>query len=270
MTDGGHAHVPGLDLARFHAFYESARPGEIRGPLVAALIGGGKSNLTYEESDGHSRWIVRRPPLGHVLATAHDMAREYRVITALDKTDVPVPATYALCEDPDVIGPPFYVMEKVEGKPYRLSSELAALGPERTESISARMVDTLARLHRVNPSSVGLSDFGRPEGFLARQVRRWKKQLDASRSRDLLGADELYARLEVSLPVESAPAVVHGDFRLDNLLIDDHDRVAALIDWEMATLGTRSPMSGCCWSTNGWLNWTPATPSHTPPQLRAS
>ena len=229
--------VPGLDLARFGAFFEDARPGAVNGPLRARVIAGGKSNLTYDVSDGQNSWIVRRPPLGHVLATAHDMSREHRVITALHPTDVPVPTTYALCEDTDVIGAPFYVMEKVEGTPYRLASQLEPLGPERTGTISARMVDTLATLHRVDPAEVGLSDFGRPEGFLARQVRRWKKQLDASQSRDLAGADELHHLLEANLPVEGAPAVVHGDFRLDNLLVDDDDQVAAVIDWEMATLG---------------------------------
>ena len=229
--------VPGLDLARFGAFFEDARPGAVNGPLRARVIAGGKSNLTYDVSDGQNSWIVRRPPLGHVLATAHDMSREHRVITALHPTDVPVPTTYALCEDTDVIGAPFYVMEKVEGTPYRLASQLEPLGPERTGTISARMVDTLATLHRVDPAEVGLSDFGRPEGFLARQVRRWKKQLDASQSRDLAGADELHHLLEANLPVEGAQAVVHGDFRLDNLLVDRAGQVAAVIDWEMATLG---------------------------------
>lgn len=233
----GDTKIPGLDLARFRAFFEDASPGSINGPLRARVIAGGKSNLTYEVTDGQASWIVRRPPLGHVLATAHDMSREHRVITALHPTDVPVPATHALCEDTDVIGAPFYVMERVEGTAYRLASQLEPLGSERTGAISARMVDALATLHRVDPAEVGLSDFGRPAGFLARQVRRWKKQLDASRSRELAGADDLHHLLEANLPVEGAPAVVHGDFRLDNLLVDDDDQVAAVVDWEMATLG---------------------------------
>ena len=229
--------VPGLELGRFRAFFEDACPGEVNGPLRARVVTGGKSNLTYEITDGQASWIVRRPPLGHVLATAHDMAREHRVITALHATDVPVPATYALCEDPDVIGAPFFVMERVEGTPYRLASQLGPLGPGRTGALAERMVDTLATLHRVDPAQVGLSDFGRPEGFLARQVRRWKKQLDASHSRDVAGADELHHLLEANPPAEGAPAVVHGDFRLDNLLVDQNDQVAAVVDWEMATIG---------------------------------
>ncbi len=229
--------TPGLDLERFRKFFEWACPGAVRGRLRAEMLMGGKSNLTYRVSDGATSWIVRRPPLGHVLATAHDMAREYRVMTALRDTDIPVPVTYALCEDPDVIGAAFYVMEMVAGTPYRLASQLEPLGPHRTMAISTRMVDTLAELHRVDPVAVGLEDFGRPQGFLGRQVRRFMKQLDASSSRELVGAPELQALLQTSLPVESPPAVVHGDFRLDNLLVDDQDMVAAVIDWELATVG---------------------------------
>lgn len=227
---------PGLDLARFAEFFDGVRPGAITGPLRASLIAGGKSNLTYEVTDGTSTWIVRRPPLGHVLATAHDMGREYRVITALWPTDVPVPKTYAHCTDDDVIGAPFYVMSKVTGTPYRHAAQLAPLGTERTHAISLRMIDTLATLHDVDPHAVGLGDFGRPEGFLARQVRRWKKQLDASHVRDLPGAERLHEALAASVPAESAPGIVHGDFRLDNLLVED-DQVTAVLDWEMATLG---------------------------------
>jgi aminoglycoside phosphotransferase (APT) family kinase protein len=229
--------LPGLDLEAFRAFFDEVCPGEVTGPLTASLIAGGKSNLTYVVTDGHREWVVRRPPLGHVLATAHDMAREHRVMTALRDTDVPVPRTYALCEDEEVIGARFYVMERVHGTPYRTAAELAALGPERTRAVSVRAVETLARLHSVDPDAVGLADFGRPEGFLERQVRRWKKQLDASRSRDLQGADELHELLAASIPAEQTPAVVHGDYRLDNLLVDEEDHVAAVLDWEMATLG---------------------------------
>ncbi len=231
------AELPGLDLDRFRSYFESACPGEVTGPLTGALVAGGKSNLTYVVGDGRREWVVRRPPLGHVLATAHDMTREHRVMTALRDTDVPVPRTYALCDDESVIGARFYVMERVHGRPYRKATELGALGRERTRAISRRTVETLATLHAVDPAAVGLADFGRPEGFLERQVRRWKKQLDASRSRDLAGADELHALLAENIPAEQAPAIVHGDYRLDNLLVDEDDRVAAVIDWEMATLG---------------------------------
>ncbi|MFJ2031971.1 phosphotransferase family protein [Streptosporangium sp. NPDC087985] len=236
-TAPGHGGPPGMDLARVSAYLGGVAPELVRGPLRAEVVAGGKSNLTYLVSDGASEWILRRPPLGHVLATAHDMAREHRVITALGPTEVRVPRTYALCEDPDVIGAPFYVMEKVEGTPYRTASELEPLGPDHTRLICERMVDTLAALHAVNPAAVGLSDFGRPEGFLERQVRRWSRQLAASYSRDLAGAEELHRLLEANVPEPSDPTIVHGDFRLDNLLVDGAGEVVAVLDWEMATLG---------------------------------
>jgi aminoglycoside phosphotransferase (APT) family kinase protein len=236
MTDTHHD-LRGLDLARFGTWFEQAVPDGTMGVLSARLIAGGRSNLTYEVFSEAGSWIVRRPPLGHVLATAHDMAREYRVMSALQDTEVPVPTTYAFCDDAAVLGAPFYVMERIVGSPYRYAAELEPLGPERARTISARLVDTLATLHDVDPATVGLADFGRPEGFLGRQVNRWKKQLDASHSRDLGAATELHARLAANIPPESAPGIVHGDYRLDNVLTDDHDRPAAVVDWEMATLG---------------------------------
>jgi aminoglycoside phosphotransferase (APT) family kinase protein len=229
--------IPGLDLAAYAAYFEGVHPGAIGGPLSASVLPGGKSNITYDVTDGEHHWVVRRPPLGHVLATAHDMGREYRVISALSGTNVPVPDACLLCEDSSVIGAPFYVMSKVGGTAYRTAAQLEAVGAERTRVMATRMINTLADLHAVQPATVGLADFGRPEGFLGRQVRRWKQQLDASRSRDLPGADELHAALAAHVPAESDVAIVHGDYRLDNLLIGDGDRVTAVLDWEMATLG---------------------------------
>ncbi len=231
MTD-----LPGLDLPQFAAWFDGACPGEIGGPLRGQLIAGGRSNLTYEVTDGTKSWVVRRPPLGHVLATAHDMRREYQVITALRDTDVPVPPAYALCSDADILGAPFYVMAKVDGIAYRTAEQVAPLGPARIQAIAERMIDTLALLHAVDPGAVGLGEFGRPEGFLARQVRRWKKQLDASRSRPVAGIDELHALLAADPPDGGAATIVHGDYRLDNILIDANDQLAAIVDWEMATL----------------------------------
>ncbi|MFD8675787.1 phosphotransferase family protein [Streptomyces seoulensis] len=230
-------HPPGLDLDRLRALLDRERPGLVTGPLTGRLIEGGRSNLTYAVTDGTSRWVVRRPPLGHVLATAHDMRREHRVISALHPTRVPVPRPVLLCEDDEVLGAPFYVMEFVEGTPYRTADQLAPLGAERTRNAVLSLVDTLVELHAVDPAEVGLADFGRPEGFLDRQLRRWGKQLDASRNRELAGVDELHAALGRSLPTSQAPAVVHGDYRLDNVLIGEGDRIEAILDWEMSTLG---------------------------------
>ncbi|MEU8775924.1 phosphotransferase family protein [Streptomyces sp. NPDC048606] len=228
----------GLDPVRLRAHLDAARPGLVAGPLGGRLIEGGRSNLTYEVTDGTSRWVVRRPPLGHVLATAHDMRREHRVISALRGTAVPVPGTVLLCEDESVLGAPFYVMEYVDGVPYRTAEQLAEIGPERTRRAVLGLVDTLVDLHAVDPEAVGLGDFGRPEGFLDRQLRRWGKQLAASRGRELAGVDELHSALGRSLPSSPAPTVVHGDFRLDNVLIGGpDDAVRAVLDWEMSTLG---------------------------------
>ena len=228
--------VAGLDLERLAVWFGAHVPGA-DGELTARIIAGGKSNLTYEVGDGTMTWIVRRPPLGHVLATAHDMAREYRVMAALRDTEVPVPEMIAMCESSDLVGAPFYVMTRVDGVPYRTRGELDALGPERTRTISEGLVDILATLHAIDPATVGLADFGRPEGYLARQVERWRKQLRASHSRDLPAADELHARLAADVPPESAAGIVHGDYRLDNALVGPDDRIRAVVDWEMATLG---------------------------------
>jgi aminoglycoside phosphotransferase (APT) family kinase protein len=242
---------PGLDPQRLRDHLDRARPGLVGGPLAAHLCAGGRSNLTYvvntargggpddapDARGGPGRFVVRRPPLGHVLATAHDMKREFRVISALHPTGVPVPEPLLLCEDESVLGAPFYVMEYVEGTAYRTAEQLAPIGPGRTRGAVLGLVDTLVALHAVDPGAVGLGDFGRPAGFLDRQLRRWAKQLDASRSRDLPGIDELHSGLGASLPRSPAPTVVHGDYRLDNVLLGPDDRIRAVLDWEMSTLG---------------------------------
>jgi aminoglycoside phosphotransferase (APT) family kinase protein len=212
-------------------------PGFVGGTLRGEVVEGGKSNLTYVVHDQTSKWVVRRPPLGHVLPTAHDMKREFRVISGLHPTRVPVPRPLLRCDDLTVLGAPFYLMEFVTGTPYRTAGELTALGVQRTSAIADALVDTLVDLHEVDPASVGLGDFGRPAGFLDRQLRRWKKQLDSSRSRDLPGIDALHDRLAAAVPVSPAPSIIHGDYRLDNVLVDSCDEITAVLDWEMSTLG---------------------------------
>jgi len=229
----------GLDLEALTSYLEPlgwAADGDRR-PIRAELFTGGKSNLTYRISDGVHDWVLRRPPLGHVLATAHDMAREYRVMSALATTPVPVPAMVTLCQDPSVIGAPFYVMEYVEGSILRRTRDTAGLDDGQRSALAHRLIDTLADLHEVDPAEVGLADFGHPEGFLERQVRRWTQQLERSRSRDLPGFDELAAELATSVPDSQRASVVHGDYRLDNVLVGPDQRIRAVLDWEMATLG---------------------------------
>jgi aminoglycoside phosphotransferase (APT) family kinase protein len=202
------------------------------------------SNLTYvvtPSSGGpDDAVILRRPPTGAVLATAHDMEREHTVISALGPTDVPVPRTLHLCTDTSVLGAPFYVMERVVGL-HVVSAIPAGYAdePEQRRAIGDGLVDVLAALHSVDHEQVGLGGFGRPEGFMARQVRRWTKQWDATRDRDRPGLDALAARLAETVPVSQRSGIVHGDYRLDNCLLDPHapGRIRAVLDWEMSTIG---------------------------------
>ena len=223
--------MKGLDLERLRDYLGSPRE------LTGRMFAGGRSNLTYAITDGENRWVLRRPPLGHVLPTAHDMAREHRVLEALSKAGFPTPKPVLLCTDPDVIGAPFYLMEHVDGQIYRDVTELVAMGPDAMRTLMLSLVDTLADLHALDPAAIGLASFGRPEGFNERQVRRWKTQLDASRSREVAGIEELHARLAVDIPAGGPGAVVHGDYRLDNVLIGPALQINAVLDWEMSTLG---------------------------------
>jgi aminoglycoside phosphotransferase (APT) family kinase protein len=229
----------GVDLERLRPFLAGHVDGARDAPLTATLIAGGRSNLTYSVSDGTRTWVLRRPPLGHVLPTAHDMAREYRVMTALASTDVPVPRTLALCEDLSVNDAPFYVMELVDGVIYRDAQGLATLAPDDARRVSEVLVAVLAAIHAVDYRAVGLGDFGRPDGFLERQVRRWGEQWERSKTRELPEVDELARRLRAALPTSGPPTIVHGDYRLDNTMMasDDPGTIVAVLDWEMSTLG---------------------------------
>jgi aminoglycoside phosphotransferase (APT) family kinase protein len=212
--------------------------------VTVELIAAGMSNLTYvvtpEGGSADDAVILRRPPTGAVLATAHDMAREHRVISALGPTAVPVPRTLHLCTDPEVLGAPFYVMQRVVG--VHVVRELPdgyADEPAQRRAIGEGLIDVLADLHSVDHEAVGLADFGRPEGFLARQVRRWTQQWDATRDRDRPGLDALAARLAETVPATRRSGITHGDYRLDNCLLDPAapGRIRAVLDWEMSTLG---------------------------------
>ncbi|GAA4691537.1 phosphotransferase family protein [Phytohabitans rumicis] len=220
------------------SYFAAHVPG-VRGPLTLSLITGGKSNLTYEVTDGHSRWVLRRPPLGTLTPTAHDMAREYRVVAALGRSGVPVARAVCYCPDPDVIGAPFTVMSFVDGAVLRDGDLAATLAPADARRCAEALVDELARLHAVDPHEVGLADFGRPVGYLGRQVRRWRGQWSRVATRSLSTLDALHRALERATPPESGAAIVHGDYRLDNAILDagDPGTVRAIVDWEMATLG---------------------------------
>ncbi len=211
-------------------------------PLSFSLIAGGRSNLTFRVADRAGRaFALRRPPVSHVLPTAHDMAREYRVITALGPTDVPVPQTFGLCEDETVNGRPFYVMEFVDGHILRdAPSAEAAFSEEARAPIGDHMAETLAGLHAVDVDGVGLGDLGRREGYIERQLKRWTGQY---RDMQVDGVDqgglveEVGSALGERIPPQLTTAIVHGDYRLDNVVLGEDGTVVAILDWEICTLG---------------------------------
>ncbi len=233
--------TPGVDLAALNQYLQTTRPELASDNLRAELIAGGRSNLTYFISNDSDTFVLRRPPLGHVLDTAHDMSREFRVISALNGTSVPVAAPLLFCDDKEIIGAPFYLMAKVDGVVLRDFEDAVDVGPAQIPQLSYRLVNTLGRLHATDPATIGLEDFGRPDGFLERQIRRWTKQLNSSRSRDVPGIDDLADRLAARIPTTQRTAIVHGDYRLDNVIVarnaaNEWD-IAAVVDWEMSTLG---------------------------------
>ncbi len=211
-------------------------------PLRFELIAGGRSNLTFEVSDRRGQSVVlRRPPVSHVLPTAHDMAREHRVVTALAATSVPVARTLGLCLDSEVTGAPFYVMELVKGHVLRdAAAAEATLDTAGRRRASESVCDVLSALHRVDADAVGLGDLGRREGYIARQLERWHKQFDASQVEGtdrVVAIDRVYERLAAAIPEQGEVRIVHGDYRLDNTMLGPDGSVVAVLDWEICTLG---------------------------------
>jgi aminoglycoside phosphotransferase (APT) family kinase protein len=229
--------IKGIDVSGVTDWFEANVEGA-RGPLTFELIAGGHSNLTYRVDDaaGH-RFVLRRPPLGHVLATAHDMSREHKIISALGPTDVPVAPALGLCTDEAVNGAPFYVMAFVDGLVLRDAAAAQSLTPEARRSAGLSIADTLARIHAVDPDAVGLGDLGKKEGYIARQLKRWYGQFQQSQTRELPRVDEVHDALAARIPEQGRAAIVHGDYRLDNCMTDTEGNVIAVLDWEICTLG---------------------------------
>jgi aminoglycoside phosphotransferase (APT) family kinase protein len=233
--------LPGLAHGPVDGWLRTALP-DLRGdgPWTAEVISGGLSNITYRLHLPTGPVILRRPPLGGVLPSAHDMRREYRVLTALAPTAVPVPRTLALCDDTGVLGCPFYTMSDVDGAVLRTADDTAALTPAQRAALGQQLVDVLADLHDVDADAAGLADYGRSEGYTARQIRRWGEQWARSRTRDLPDMERLLDRLAERVPARSEGTVVHGDYRLDNTIVDlagPEPRIVAVVDWELSTLG---------------------------------
>lgn len=208
-------------------------------PFDFALIVGGHSNLTYRVTDKNGRRIVvRRPPTGAVLATAHDMAREHRIVTAVGKSDVPVPATLGLCEDVEVNDAPFYVMDYVDGTVLNdASTTEALLKTEARAALSEHTAEVLAALHKVDPDTVGLGDLAKREDYIPRQLKRWRGQWEKSKTRELPQMEEVFAGLSEGIPEQVGAGIVHGDYRLGNMLVSGEGRILAVLDWELCTLG---------------------------------
>ena len=208
-------------------------------PFRFDLIAGGRSNLTFRVTGADGTvFVLRRPPLGHVLATAHDMAREHRVITAVGRTGVPVPATLGLCTDTAVNDAPFYVMALVGGVVLDSVERADLLPIEFRRPASEHLIDVLADLHSVDIDEVGLGDFAKRDGYIERQMRRWSAQWEGSKTREIPAIDEVAARLRDHIPQQRATTIAHGDYRFGNCLADvGRGRITAVLDWELCTLG---------------------------------
>ena len=241
MPEGQQTDVPdGIDAPALEAWFGAHVP-EAVPPLQYERIAGGRSNLTYSVTDAEGRrWALRRPPLGKGLGSAHDMSREYKVVSALAGTAVPVAPIAGIAEDDSVIGAPFYVMDFVDGPILRTREDAAGFSPDEQRRIGERVIETLVAIHAVNPDDVGLGDLGKKEDYVARQLHRWQGQWDKSQIPELERAplvDDLHDRLKAKIPVQGPATLVHGDYRLDNMILNGAGRISAVVDWELCTLG---------------------------------
>ncbi|MBA2678571.1 MAG: phosphotransferase [Ktedonobacteraceae bacterium] len=241
---------PLIDEERLRRYLAEQLPGE-DAPLVVERIRGGHSNETFFVSREEQAWVLRRPPRGPLLPTAHDVLREYRVLQALNGTRVPTPRVLLACEDTDVIGAPFYIMERVYG--FVMRQELPAFASDVAgrRAVSKALIDALVELHSADWHTIGLENFGKPEGYLERQLRRWTGQLEKSRQRPLPDLDAVTVWLREHMPVSGLATIVHGDYRLDNVMFaSDAPRVVAIFDWEMSTLG--DPLADVGYLLSSW------------------
>jgi len=257
--------IEGIDLPKVTAWLDS-HVNELSGPYEFELITGGRSNLTFLGTDGAgTQFVLRRPPTGSVLASAHDMEREHRLISAVGQTSVPVPQTLGVCRDPEVNGAPFYVMSYVRGVVLDSAERAEQLTPDQRRDASWHLIDVLADLHDVDIDAVGLGDLARRDGYVERQVRRWTGQWEKSKTRELPEVDEVARRLAARIPDQHGAVIAHGDYRFGNVLVDPESaRVVAVLDWELCTLG--DPLAdvgylGVYWSDPGEPNYRPNDPT---------
>ncbi|MCD2323794.1 phosphotransferase family protein [Sphingomonas sp. IC-56] len=242
--------MSGLDEAKLGSWLRERGLSTISSTRTTKFSGG-QSNPTYRVEVGVKSLVLRRKPFGPILASAHAVEREYRLIAALHPTGFPVPRPHALCEDAEVIGAPFYVMDLVVGRTL-WDGALPGMAPAERTAIYHAIIDTLAALHSIDPAQVGLSDFGRPGNYFARQVERWTKQYRASQTDDLEDVERLIEWLPRTVPEQQRTSIVHGDFRIDNMIFDaDRPEIRAVIDWELATLG--DPLADLSYFLMSWV-----------------
>lgn len=255
--------IPGIHQGRVSAWLAAHVPG-VRPPLQFTRIVGGHSNLTFKVTDAHGgAWVLRRPPIGPLLATAHDMAREHRIIAALGATDVPVPRALALCEDQAINDAPFYVMSFVDGYVLEDAGAVERLfPPAERRRIGESVTDVLAKLHAVDPDAIGLGSLGKKEDYLKRQLKRWRTQWEGSKTRELPAMEAVARALEQRLPDQLGATIVHGDYRLGNMITSRDARIAAVLDWELCTLG--DPLADLGYVLNNWVT-DPAEDTATNP-----
>jgi aminoglycoside phosphotransferase (APT) family kinase protein len=229
--------APGIDAPRVTSWLAERLP-QLEPPLRFARVGEGQSNLTFRVQDAAGATLVlRRPPLGEILASAHDVAREHRIMSALGATGVPVPRMLALCDDADVTGAPFYAMEHVDGLILTHVEDAERLDPVVRAAAGSAVATTLAKLHAVDVDAIGLGDLKRPESLISRQLRRWKRQWEASKTRELPAIEEVGNLLAARMPEERETVLLHGDYHLHNVVLGQNGAVRALLDWELCTAG---------------------------------
>jgi aminoglycoside phosphotransferase (APT) family kinase protein len=253
--------IAGIELDPVTAWLEDRIEG-LTPPIRFTRIKGGHSNLTYHLRDAAGgEYVLRRPPIGHLLPTAHDMSREWRFISAFHPTPVPVPPPLAFCEDTSVTGVPFYVMRFVEGHVlHDVTVAEECYGPEERRSIGLSFIDSLAEMHDVDPDEVGLGDIARKEGYIERQLKRWYSQWNSSKTRDLPLLDDVHDELAARVPEQGPARVVHGDYRLGNCISSFDGKIAAVLDWEIATLG--DPLADVGYVLHTWVEPGEAGPAH--------
>ncbi len=242
--------IEGVNGANVTAWFEHNVPG-VAAPFTVELIAGGHSNLTFGVTDAAGeQYVLRRPPLGHVLESAHDMGREHKIVAALAGSGVPVAETLGLCRDVEVNEAPFYIMRYVPGPVLHDAETAAQLSVPERESLGQHVIDVLAKLHTLDPDAVGLGDLGRKEAYLARQLKRWNKQWEASKTHEIPAMEETSRLLEERMPEQVGATIVHGDYRLGNMIVGA-GQIKAVLDWELCTLG--DPLADVGYLLNSWV-----------------